>query len=214
MRRWVVLGTLVVLAGVFAVPAHAASHTVNVVFPTFTPATVNINVGDAVVWHSTESPGGPNHTATGDSGEFNTGTIAPQGTSAPVTFNSAGTFTYHCSVHPQMTGSVFVQGDTSTTGQSTTTSRPASTTTSLKPTTTSSSLKPTTTSSSSSSSSTSTSEPDTTTSEESTTSTTDLVASGTTKHKGGAGPAAALIVLILAVAGAGGFAVYRLRTTR
>ncbi len=48
------------------------------------------------------------HTATADkSGAFNTGAIQP-GTSKQVTFPRVGTFTYHCSFHPFMTGTVSV----------------------------------------------------------------------------------------------------------
>ena len=50
------------------------------------------------------------HTATGDNGEFDTGTIQPGG-SATITFTNAGTFAYHCAIHPaRMTGSIVVTG--------------------------------------------------------------------------------------------------------
>jgi plastocyanin len=50
------------------------------------------------------------HTATGDNGEFDTGTIQPGG-SATITFTNAGTFAYHCAIHPaRMTGTIVVTG--------------------------------------------------------------------------------------------------------
>jgi hypothetical protein len=48
------------------------------------------------------------HTATGDNGSFDTGDIAA-GSSATITFDNPGTFTYHCAIHPNMTGTIVVQ---------------------------------------------------------------------------------------------------------
>ncbi|MGE5594746.1 MAG: plastocyanin/azurin family copper-binding protein [Hyphomicrobiales bacterium] len=51
------------------------------------------------------------HTATSDAGvspAFDTGMLQP-GQSGSVTFNSAGTFTYFCQVHPNMHGTITVQ---------------------------------------------------------------------------------------------------------
>src|SRR6202011_2682140 len=48
------------------------------------------------------------HTSTSDTGAWNTGNIAPGSTSSAVSFPTAGTFTYHCAIHPSMTGSVVV----------------------------------------------------------------------------------------------------------
>ncbi len=48
------------------------------------------------------------HTATADMGAFNTGPIAP-GTSKTVSLPRPGTFAYHCSFHPFMTGTIVVR---------------------------------------------------------------------------------------------------------
>jgi MYXO-CTERM domain-containing protein len=48
------------------------------------------------------------HTATSDTGAWTTGNIAPGGTSAAVAFPTAGTFPYHCAIHPSMAGTVIV----------------------------------------------------------------------------------------------------------
>ena len=69
------------------------------------PATVTIQVGDSVTWTNEDSVA---HTATAGDGSFDTGSIA-NGASDTVTFDSAGTFAYICSIHPQMTGSVVVE---------------------------------------------------------------------------------------------------------
>lgn len=52
------------------------------------------------------------HTATADASsafQFDTGDIAPGATSGPIVFSVKGTFTYHCSVHPSMHGTIVVQ---------------------------------------------------------------------------------------------------------
>jgi plastocyanin len=70
---------------------------------TFTPATVNIPVGGSVVWTNNDNQA---HTAT-SAGNFDAGAIQP-GTSTTVAFATAGSFTYICSFHPFMTGTVVV----------------------------------------------------------------------------------------------------------
>jgi plastocyanin len=62
---------------------------------------VTIAVGDSIVWDNTDDfP----HTATADEGSFDTGNVAAGSQSDPIVFPTAGTFTYHCSVHATMTG--------------------------------------------------------------------------------------------------------------
>ncbi len=70
---------------------------------------MTIAVGDTVTWHNT---GQAPHNATGNNGSFSTGTINPGG-SASHTFNSAGTFSYICTIHPNMTGTVRVLSSSS-----------------------------------------------------------------------------------------------------
>jgi plastocyanin len=85
--------------------AHAAaSASVNTGDFFFSPASVTIAVGDTVTWRNTgEAP----HNATANNGSFGTGTINPGG-SGSHTFTSAGTFSYICTIHPQMKGTVRV----------------------------------------------------------------------------------------------------------
>ena len=70
----------------------------------FNPASVEITEGTTVTWTNQDSAP---HTATGDNGEFDTGQLA-QGDSASVTFDTAGTYAYHCSIHPNMVASIVV----------------------------------------------------------------------------------------------------------
>ncbi len=74
----------------------------------FTPKNVNITVGGTVTWHNS---GGLLHTVTSDqAGAFSFS--LPSSNTMPNTFASAGTFTYHCSIHPWMTGTVNVSQPT------------------------------------------------------------------------------------------------------
>lgn len=51
------------------------------------------------------------HTATSDDDPavFDTGILAPGAQSLPFVFNAAGTYNYHCTLHPTMLGTVVVQ---------------------------------------------------------------------------------------------------------
>ncbi len=74
----------------------------------FVPKVVNINVGDTVTWKNND---GQTHTASKTSGPgptFDSGNILQGATSAPVTFNTAGTMNYRCNIHTNMTGTIQV----------------------------------------------------------------------------------------------------------
>ena len=71
----------------------------------FSPATLTVKVGTTVTWTNKD---GTTHTVTSDSGVFNSGNLSPNATFS-YTFNNTGTFTYHCSIHTYMTGTVIVQ---------------------------------------------------------------------------------------------------------
>ena len=102
-----------VLPGLLLVPtaasaANSAAQIVNCASTPpwcFSPNPIRITAGSTVTWTNAT---GPTHTATSDSGAWSTGNIGPGATSGPVTFNSVGTFTYHCAIHSTMTGSVIV----------------------------------------------------------------------------------------------------------
>ena len=87
----------------------AASGTVTIVDFSFSPGTITINQGDTVTWTNN----GPTpHSATAPNGAFDTG-IFPAGESRSHTFNEAGTFSYICTPHPNMRGTVVVQASQS-----------------------------------------------------------------------------------------------------
>jgi plastocyanin len=72
----------------------------------FTPAVLTVTVGTTVTWSNT---GQVAHTVTANAGAFDSGTLPP-GATFSFRFTKAGTFAYHCAIHPFMTGTVVVQG--------------------------------------------------------------------------------------------------------
>ncbi len=88
--------------------AIAANHQVTIRSFSFAfdPATVRVEVGDTVTWRN--AAGDPDHTATSDTGGWDSGDIKPGG-GRTVTFATAGTFAYHCRYHPIMKGTVVVR---------------------------------------------------------------------------------------------------------
>ena len=90
--------TLPVVAA--ATRARAATHEVTISGFAFSPATLEVAVGDTVVF--TNQDGAP-HTATGDA--FDTGRLN-KGESGSVTISEAGSHSYKCNFHPAMTGTI------------------------------------------------------------------------------------------------------------
>jgi plastocyanin len=81
------------------------TYNVGIVNYAFSPSTLNIKVGDTVVWTNNATT---SHTVVSDSGtELNSGPLIT-GRTYSHKFNQAGTFAYHCSIHPSMTATVIV----------------------------------------------------------------------------------------------------------
>jgi plastocyanin len=89
--------------GELEIARAAASGSVTISDFQFAPASITVEMGDTVTW---TNAGPTAHSATGDS--FDTG-IFSEGQSRSETFNEAGTFSYICTPHPQMKGTVTVQ---------------------------------------------------------------------------------------------------------
>ena len=71
----------------------------------FQPSTINVPTGAGVTWTNSS---GTTHTATSDAaGGWDTGFVS-NGSSAAVSFPTAGIYPYHCTIHPYMHGTVFV----------------------------------------------------------------------------------------------------------
>lgn len=107
-RRVRVATAALLLVGAFwalAPAVIAADSTVDIAGFSFSPGSLTVSVGDAVTWTNADAQ---SHTATSDSGAFDTGTIAGSA-SKSVTLTTAGTFPYHCAIHPAMTATLVVQ---------------------------------------------------------------------------------------------------------
>lgn len=108
--RWWIVGSLMLVGlliwlGGASQPAFAQDHgEVTIVDFAFEPATLEVSAGATVSWTNT---GAVVHTVTADNGAFNSGEMSP-GATVTGTFNTPGTFTYHCSIHPDMTGTLIV----------------------------------------------------------------------------------------------------------
>ena len=108
MRRTFAVAFVVSFLSLFVVPARAATS-VTVADYRFTPGTVAFPQGGSISWHYGAS-GYTHHTSTqnGPLRLWNTGFITPGMTSASVSLFAAGSYAYHCNVHPSMHGIVQV----------------------------------------------------------------------------------------------------------
>ena len=75
----------------------------------YSPPTVTVTTGQTVKW---VFQGPIPHTVTADDSSFSSGGVAnglDNGQTYTHTFAAAGTYPYHCAIHPQMHGTVVVQ---------------------------------------------------------------------------------------------------------
>ncbi len=126
MRRKIVAGQLLVLAVFLLFLGGCKSNSSSYSSPTspsptptppptpnavviqgfaFGPSSMTVAKGATVTWKNNDNVA---HTATADDGSWDTGSIAP-GASKSLTFANAGTFAYHCAVHPMMKATLVVQ---------------------------------------------------------------------------------------------------------
>jgi len=78
----------------------------------FTPATLTVVAGTTVKWTNKD---GVAHTVTSDTGVFDSGNVAANGTYSYM-FMTAGTYTYTCLIHPTMKGKIIVTAASSMSG--------------------------------------------------------------------------------------------------
>jgi plastocyanin len=83
---------------------EAAAVTVQIANFAFDPPEATAKVGETIGWTNNDSTA---HTATTDDGGCDTGDIAPNAT-AGLVFDAAGTYAYHCKIHPNMTGTITI----------------------------------------------------------------------------------------------------------
>ena len=73
----------------------------------FSPAVIHVLPGGTVTWTNKDATA---HTVTDNGGSFDSGSIAVDGT-YKMKFATAGTFTYHCSIHSMMPAATVVVGN-------------------------------------------------------------------------------------------------------
>lgn len=88
-----------------AMTAQAAQSSVTIKGFAFNPTPLTVNVGDTVTWTNMDTAP---HNATADNGGFKTADMQ-QGQSASVTVTTPGTYTYICTIHPNMKATLIVQ---------------------------------------------------------------------------------------------------------
>ena len=92
-------------SGPSAPPPPAGAITIDVVREngnqSFSPNPATVPTGQTVVWHNIDMT---THRVVLNDGELDTGNIAPGAFSQPMTLVAPGP--YHCSIHPDMVGSV------------------------------------------------------------------------------------------------------------
>ena len=93
-------------------PAPAGSTTVTVpagasglTTTAYAPNPLTVSTGTTVSWLNNDNT---THTSTSDGNAWSSGDIAPGGR-FNFTFTSSGRFTYHCTLHPNMVGTIVVQ---------------------------------------------------------------------------------------------------------
>jgi plastocyanin len=105
----IMLGSAAILAacgtaGTAPSSAGASDVQVKIINFSYDPVDLSIASGTTVTWTNDDSVP---HTITSDDGVWDSGVIAPGGTFT-YTFEQAGTFAYHCTIHTFMKASVEV----------------------------------------------------------------------------------------------------------
>jgi plastocyanin len=86
--------------------ARASDSAIAIQSFAFAPSTLSVSTGTTVTWTNLDPF---SHTTTSDSTAWDSGTLEG-GASFSIEFIAAGTYAYHCAVHPSMRGTVTVTG--------------------------------------------------------------------------------------------------------
>jgi len=116
---WIIAAAVIILLAVIGIVAYnsnqgsnnkpslqsAVAGTVLIQNFSFSPTTITINKGDEVTWQNNDQS---IHKIVADDNSFSLGDMSNGGTSKHI-FSVAGTYNYHCSIHPEMKGVVIVK---------------------------------------------------------------------------------------------------------
>jgi plastocyanin len=87
-------------------PAQNTNLTVSIYDHAFDPAQLSVDSKTTVTWVNNDTVA---HTVTADDGLFDSGALQPGG-AYMVWFKGSGQVAYHCTIHPDMKGSIIVGG--------------------------------------------------------------------------------------------------------
>ncbi|MCX6033853.1 MAG: cupredoxin domain-containing protein [Chloroflexi bacterium] len=85
-------------------PIQPGEAKVSIASFAFDPATLTITTGTTVTWTNNDTVA---HNVIGDDGSWGSNSLA-KGDTFSFTFNKAGTFSYHCGIHPSMKATITV----------------------------------------------------------------------------------------------------------
>lgn len=102
--NFIFLGILLIIGIVAVSGCTSQSSTVTIQNMAFNPSTLHITGGTTITWINKDNIA---HQVVSDTGLFDSGILAP-GDSFNYTFNQAGDYPYHCSIHPSMVGIIVV----------------------------------------------------------------------------------------------------------
>jgi plastocyanin len=103
MKRSVALVALVTILTRSAVASEVVRITIHDL--AFSPAEINAKVGDTIEWANSDFV---DHTATAKDGAWDVAVAASK--SAQFKLLQPGTVAYYCKIHPNMTGTIHVDG--------------------------------------------------------------------------------------------------------
>ncbi len=116
--KLLILATLLLISGIVVVSCSKSSgyssgsttpppaaNTVNIANMAFSPASLTVNAGTTVTWTNSDAMA---HTVTADDNSFDSGNMA-MGAKYSKVFSTPGTYTYHCTIHPGMKGTIVVK---------------------------------------------------------------------------------------------------------
>lgn len=113
--KYIGIGIIALLIGVVALSGctqnqqnstQNAPNTIAIQNFAFNPNTLTVKAGTKVTWINQDST---THTVTSDNGAFQSSGNLNPGDKYTFTFNKTGTYPFHCSIHPSMTGQITVQ---------------------------------------------------------------------------------------------------------
>jgi plastocyanin len=82
-----------------------AANSVSIVNMSFSPASLTVVAGTTVTWTNNDNM---THTVTSDATGFDSGNLTV-GSKFSQMFSTAGTYAYHCTIHPTMKGTIIVK---------------------------------------------------------------------------------------------------------